>query len=96
MFGEYRLYCGGEPTLLFCDNDTNLRRLYGLDVRGYFKDAFHEFLVHGRKEAVCPEQEGTKAGVDYRLDLPARASAIAGAGSSGGRTDAPWRRARVH
>ena len=75
MFGEYRLYCGGEPTLLFCDNDTNLRRFYGLDVRGYFKDAFHEFLVHGRKEAVCPEQEGTKAGVDYRLDLPARASA---------------------
>src|SRR5947208_3266846 len=75
MFGEYRLYCGGEPTLLFSDNDTHLRRLYGLDVRGYFKDAFHEFLVHGRKEAVCPEQEGTKAGVGYRLDLPARASA---------------------
>ena len=75
MFGEYRLYCDGDPTLLFCDNDTNLRRLYGLDVRGHFKDAFHEFLVHGRKEAVCPEQEGTKAGVDYRLDLPAGASA---------------------
>jgi hypothetical protein len=29
FFGAYRLYCEGAPELLFCDNDTNVRRLYG-------------------------------------------------------------------
>ncbi len=75
LFGDYRLYCDGEPTLLFCDNDSNLRRLYGLDVQGHFKDAFHEFLVQGRKDAVSPGQEGTKAGVHYRLELLPEGSA---------------------
>src|SRR5262249_26609439 len=39
--GEYRLYCESKPQLLFCDNETNSRRLHGQsDARGYFKDAF--------------------------------------------------------
>ena len=45
-------YADGEPTLLFCDNDTNVRRLFGMsDVQGHFKDAFHEYLVAGRQDA---------------------------------------------
>jgi hypothetical protein len=75
LFGDYRLYCDGEPTLLFCDNDSNLRRLYGLDVQGPFKDAFHELLVQGREDAVNPMQEGTKAGAHYRLELLPEGSA---------------------
>jgi hypothetical protein len=57
---------GGErersPEFLFCDNETNVRRLYGqAEARGYFKDAFHEYLIAGNKAAVNPQQTGTKA-----------------------------------
>ena len=49
LFGGYALHADGEPTLLFCDNDTNVRRLFGVSgVTGHFKDAFHEYLVAGR------------------------------------------------
>ena len=61
--GEFRVDFDSAPTLLFCDNDTNPRRLFGMnEVRGYFKDAFHEYLVQGRHDAVNPAQTGTKVG----------------------------------
>ncbi len=73
--GDYILDCDGEPEILFCDNDTNVRRLYGQnEAIGHFKDAFHEFVVHGNRAAVSPDSEGTKAGVLYRLTVPAGGS----------------------
>jgi Mannosylglycerate hydrolase MGH1-like glycoside hydrolase domain len=70
--GDYILECDGQPEILFCDNETNVRRLYGLNgAAGYFKDAFHEYLIRGNKSAVHPESEGTKAGVLYKLTLDA-------------------------
>jgi len=73
--GDYTLHCDGQPELLFCDNETNVRRLYGQnDTPGYFKDAFHEYMVHGDHAAVNPGPEGTKAGVLYRLTVPAGGS----------------------
>ena len=48
--------------LLFCDNETNGQRLFGADgVDGYFKDAFHEYVVRGDRAAVNPARRGTKA-----------------------------------
>src|SRR5581483_524088 len=39
--GTYRLDCDGSPGLLFCDNETNTRRLFGqTNAQGFFKDAF--------------------------------------------------------
>ena len=76
LFGGYALCADGEPTLLFCDNDTNVRRLFGMNgVTGHFKDAFHEYLVAGRQDAVNPAHHGTKAGVHYRVEVPGRGSA---------------------
>ena len=70
--GDFRLDCDGQPTLLFCDNETNVRRLYGQsEAQGWFKDAFHEYLIHSRHDAVNPHQTGTKAGAYYELDVPA-------------------------
>jgi hypothetical protein len=65
IFSEYRLHCDGTPELLFCDNDTNVRRLYGIERDGHFKDALHEYVVHGQADAVCPAHEGTKAAAHY-------------------------------
>jgi hypothetical protein len=73
--GQYRLYCEEQPELLFCDNDTNVRRLYELnDAQGFFKDAFHEFVVDGNKAAVNPQQTGTKCAAHYTLTVPAQGS----------------------
>src|SRR5262249_17393526 len=75
-FGTYRVLGDGEPTLLFCDNDTNVARLFQSNgTPGYYKDAFHDYLVSGRREAVNPAQTGTKAAFHYPLTIPARGAA---------------------
>jgi Glycosyl hydrolase family 63 C-terminal domain len=49
----------GEP--LFTENETNAKRLFGAQNGGpYVKDAFHEYIVHGRTDAVSPNRTGTK------------------------------------
>jgi hypothetical protein len=74
--GEFRLACDGAPELLFCDNDTNVRRLYEQnDAQGFFKDAFHEYVVNGNKAAVNSEQTGTKCAAHYTIKVPAGGSA---------------------
>ncbi len=73
----YRLYCEGEPDLLFTDNETNFRRLYGVENTHLFvKDAFHNYIVHGQKGAVNPALEGTKAAPHYRLEVAPGQSAV--------------------
>jgi hypothetical protein len=68
--GAYRLYAEGAPEWLFTENDTNRRRLYGVENEGPFvKDGFHEAVVHGAAGAVNPAQEGSKAAPRYRLLL---------------------------
>jgi hypothetical protein len=68
--GEFRLQCEKPEALLFCDNDTNVHRLYGQEAaQGYFKDAFHDYVVGGNKEAVNPGRTGTKACALYRLTV---------------------------
>ena len=69
--GEYRLFLEGSPQLLFCDNETNLARLYGVaNTSPHPKDAFHDYLIAGRKLSVNPDQVGTKAGAHYELVIP--------------------------
>jgi len=70
-----KLLCDGEPTLLFCENETNLRRLFGSAATGYFKDGINDFVVAGNPGAVNPGKFGTKAAAHYPLQVPAQASA---------------------
>jgi Glycosyl hydrolase family 63 C-terminal domain len=72
VLGEYTLHTEGDAAFLFSENETNVRRLYGMpEVQGYFKDAFHEFLINGNTKAVNPAQKGTKCAVHYPLTVPA-------------------------
>jgi hypothetical protein len=58
--------------LLFTDNESNLQRLFnGQNVNPYVKDAFHDYIIHGRKEAVSAQQKGTKVAAQQILDLGA-------------------------
>jgi hypothetical protein len=63
--------CGNAPVWLFTENETNAQRLFGApNASAYVKDAFHDYVIHGRKEAVNPTECGTKAAAMYRLELP--------------------------
>ena len=68
--GSFRLYCREQPQLLFCENETNFRRVFGSDGGvQHPKDAFHDYLIHGLAEAVSPEQRGTKAAAHHRFEI---------------------------
>jgi hypothetical protein len=63
---------GKPPPLLFTENETNARRLWGNgDDGGFAKDAFHECVVEGRKAAVNRAGVGSKAAAHYVLTIPA-------------------------
>jgi hypothetical protein len=57
--GEFEWHAEGADEWLFTENETN-PRLFGMPGDGYYKDAFHEVVVHGRPEAVNPARSGTK------------------------------------
>ena len=69
--GTYYLCAEGGPELLFTENETNTRRLYGSsDGNPYVKDAFHRYVIEGETGAVNPTQAGTKAAALYRAVIP--------------------------
>jgi hypothetical protein len=74
--GRYRWEAEGASEWLFTENETNHQRLFGVPNKcRYVKDAFHEWLIAGRRDAVNPQQYGTKAAVVYRCELAAGQSA---------------------
>lgn len=75
--GTYTLRAEGESAKLFCDNETNSQRLFGVaGSTAHCKDAFHAFVVHGDTGAVNPNQSGTKAAAYYRLTVPSQESLV--------------------
>src|SRR5438105_793798 len=74
--GTYRFACEGEPELLFTENESNAQQLWGVANRTpYVKDALHEVVVCGHREAANPNHEGTKVAAHYALRLDPHASA---------------------
>jgi Glycosyl hydrolase family 63 C-terminal domain len=70
--GRRWLHCEGSPELLFTENETNAKRLFGVESRTpYVKDGINDYIVHGVKEAVNPEHSGTKASAHYPLTVGA-------------------------
>ena len=68
--GERYLYCEGDAPLLFTENETNTQRIFGVPNRSpYVKDGINNYIVHGQKDAVNPEQKGTKAAAHYRVTV---------------------------
>jgi hypothetical protein len=69
-YGERWLYLEGTPRLLFTENETNSRRLYGLEnALPYVKDSIDDAVVHKNNEAVNPSNVGTKAAAHYPLTI---------------------------
>jgi hypothetical protein len=98
---ERYFYCDGTPTYLFTENETNTQRVFGAPNRSpYVKDSINDYIVHGRRDAVNPEQKGTKASAHYRVTVKPGDSQVIrlrlsdrapGAFAQGnGRSDAPF------
>jgi hypothetical protein len=70
-YGHTRLYCEGPDELLFTENQTNNRLLYGVEnASPYTKDGINDFIVNGCLDAVNPMRTGTKASAHYALTIP--------------------------
>ena len=70
QLGEHIVYCEGSPELLFTENESNAARLWGQpNSSAYVKDAFHEYVIFGKSEAVNPAKTGTKAAAHYSLKV---------------------------
>jgi len=73
--GRRWLLCEGEPDLLFTENETNNRKVFGGENRTPFvKDGINNYVVHGNRDAVNPEKSGTKASALYALRIAPGAS----------------------
>ncbi len=65
---------GVRPEALFCENETNLERLYGADpTTPYPKDGIDDHVRSGLP-TVNPDRRGTKCALWYRVTVPAGAT----------------------
>jgi hypothetical protein len=74
--GTYRLYVEDDASILFAENETNTRKLYGDDRPGPFKDAFHDTIVEALPGALSPTPSGTKAAAHHVREVPAGGSIV--------------------
>ena len=69
--GRRWLYCNDAPEILFTENETNYKRLYGIENRcACVKDGINDYIVNGKKDAVAPSPMGTKAAAHYKFQVP--------------------------
>ena len=70
--GNFWFYCDHPDSILFTENETNKQRLFNVpNDSPYVKDGINAYIVHGRHDAVNPENRGTKAAIHYHLQVNA-------------------------
>ncbi len=70
--GERYLYCEGDATLLFTENESNNERLFGRpNDNPYVKDGINNYVVQGNHNTVNPEKTGTKSAAHYKVNVEA-------------------------
>ena len=74
---DYYLHCEGTPRLLFTENETNQVRLFKSPNAGpYVKDGIDNYVVHGKSDAVNPENTGSKVAAQYVVSLAPGTSTV--------------------
>ncbi|MGC8751088.1 MGH1-like glycoside hydrolase domain-containing protein [Hydrotalea sp.] len=72
LLPNYQLYIQQKTDILFCDNETNVQRLYHVpNTAPYTKDGIHEYVVLGNENAVNINGSGTKAALHYNTMVKA-------------------------
>ena len=72
LFERMKLYCHEADALVFCENETNMERVFGKEnTSPYTKDGINNYIVHGKEKAINPNQIGTKASAKYSRNIKA-------------------------
>ncbi|RDC63469.1 MGH1-like glycoside hydrolase domain-containing protein [Adhaeribacter pallidiroseus] len=72
QLGQYYLTAEGNPQQVYCENETNVSRLYHQPGSGnYYKDGINNYLVDNQ-DTVNPENKGTKAAFIFEVSVPAQ------------------------
>jgi Glycosyl hydrolase family 63 C-terminal domain len=72
IVGKYKLYIEEADELLFCENETNHKRLFGKpNENETTKDGINDYIVHGQKNAVSAEAIGTKVAAKFTKQVAA-------------------------
>ncbi len=73
--GDHEVVFDGSPELLFTENESNARLIWGAENRTPFvKDGINDAVVYGKTAAVNPARSGTKAAAHYHLHVPSMGS----------------------
>lgn len=77
QLGDRYLYAEAPGPLLFTENETNCLRLYGQPNASLFvKDAINACVVGGNRDAVNPQNIGTKVSLHHVVTVPPHASVV--------------------
>jgi len=68
--GTRWLYCENGAELLFTNNETNYKRLFGISNQSpYVKDGINDYVVQGQQNSVNSDHVGTKFAARYLLSF---------------------------
>ncbi len=74
--GNYTFHLDSKTQLLFCENETNLQRLYGVENASAFtKDGINDYVVYNDNNAIGTNSCGTKMAANYDITIKAHSSA---------------------
>jgi hypothetical protein len=77
QLGDFVFSCEGDAPLLFTENVTNHERLFNQKNESqHVKDGINDYVVSGNRNAVNPEDNGTKASSHYRLKVGAGQTSV--------------------
>ena len=77
LLGQFRFSCEGDVPLLFTENETNHRRIFGTENESaHVKDGVNDFVVSGQQHAVNPNKQGTKCAAHYKRVIGAGQSEV--------------------
>ncbi|MFN8430099.1 MAG: glucosidase [Spirosomataceae bacterium] len=66
LFDPMWVYFKEADELIFCENETNLEKVFGKENENEFlKDGINEYIINGKKEAVNQKKTGTKMSAKY-------------------------------
>ena len=67
--GDLFFHSVDPDEILFTENESRPPIPLQRHTRGYWKDAFHDYLIRGHRKAVNPNQRGSKSAILHRLKL---------------------------
>jgi hypothetical protein len=70
LLGKYKLYAEGADELVFCENETNMERIFGKPNTSMFvKDGISNYVLTGQPNTINPNKIGTKASARYTNNI---------------------------